>query len=268
MKIAIAADGIDLNSNVASRLGAAEYILVIDLETREYEALPNPGRSHHRGGGVQAVMLAAAKEVSAVLAGHCSPAIRDQFSSTGIEIRPGIHGTVTEAVDRYIKDRAAEDIRLPGGPPAPRTGIAGKDSLIYAAKRSMKQFSSLLPVLASVIFLIGIFNALVSKKLLTAVFSGNAALDTVLGACFGSIFAGNPINSYIIGGELLKYNVSLVSVAAFLISWVTVGFVQLPAEAAALGFRFAFLRNLFSFISAIVIAILTALILSLAGRIP
>jgi predicted Fe-Mo cluster-binding NifX family protein len=268
MKIAIAAEGPDLNSNVASRLGTAEYMFILDLDTREYEAIANPGRSHQRGAGVHSVMLAVGKEVSAVLAGHCSPAIRDQFHTVGIEIVTGIHGTVTEAADKYIKDPPVTDTRFPGAAPAPTTGKINKDNLVYAANSSMKQFLSLLPVLASVIFLIGIFNALVSKKLLTAVFSGNAALDTVLGACFGSIFAGNPINSYIIGGELLKYNVSLVSVAAFLISWVTVGFVQLPAEAAALGFRFAFLRNLFSFISAIVIAILTALILSLAGRIP
>lgn len=43
-----------------------------------------------------------------------------------------------------------------------------------------------------------------------------------------------------------------------MITWVTVGLVQLPAEMPALGQRFALLRNAFSFILSIPVAILTA----------
>jgi uncharacterized membrane protein YraQ (UPF0718 family) len=113
--------------------------------------------------------------------------------------------------------------------------------------------------------LIGLFNAFVSEEWLTSVFSGNVPLDTLWGACFGSIFAGNPINSYVIGGELLKYGVSLFAVTAFIVTWVTVGLVQLPAEIAAFGKKFAFLRNGLSFVLAIPIAILTVLIVNLLG---
>jgi hypothetical protein len=102
--------------------------------------------------------------------------------------------------------------------------------------------------------------------ILTSIFSGNVALDTLWGACFGSIFAGNPINSYIIGGELLKYGVSLFAVTAFIVTWVTVGLVQLPAEIAAFGKRFALLRNGLSFLLAIPVAIVTVLILNLLER--
>ncbi len=91
-------------------------------------------------------------------------------------------------------------------------------------------------------------------------------LDTLWGACFGSILAGNPINSYVIGGELLKYGISLFAVTALIITWVTVGLVQLPAEIAALGRRFALLRNALSFVLSIPIAILTVMILNLVGR--
>jgi hypothetical protein len=92
------------------------------------------------------------------------------------------------------------------------------------------------------------------------------ALDTLWGACFGSIFAGNPINSYVIGGELLKYIVSLFAVSAFIVTWVTVSLVQLTVEIAAFGKRFALLRNGFSFVLAIPIAILTVLTVNLLGR--
>jgi DNA-binding response OmpR family regulator len=47
-----------------------------------------------------------------------------------------------------------------------------------------------------------------------------------------------------LGGELLAKGISLVAVTALLVSWVTVGSVQLPAEALMLGSRFALYRNL------------------------
>ena len=141
-----------------------------------------------------------------------------------------------------------------------------KSVLSHATMRSLRQFMNLLPVLLSVVLLIGLFNAFASKDFLTSIFSNNLASDTLWGACCGSILAGNPVNSYVIGGELLKYGVSLSSVTALMITWVTVGLVQLPAEMAALGRRFALLRNAFSFILSIPIAILTVMILNLLGR--
>jgi len=72
------------------------------------------------------------------------------------------------------------------------------------------------------------------------------------------------LTSYIIGGELLKNGVSLVAVLAFIVSWVTVGTVQLPAESLMLGRKFALLRNGISLIMAIAIAV-AAGILSAGG---
>jgi len=140
-----------------------------------------------------------------------------------------------------------------------------RSALVQATRSSARQFTTLLPTLLGVVLLIGLFNAFVSKGFLASIFSGNVALDTLWGACFGSIFSGSPINSYVIGGELLKFDVSLFAVTAFIITWVTVGLVQMPAEIAALGRRFALLRNGLSFILAIPIAIITVLILNLIG---
>jgi hypothetical protein len=67
--------------------------------------------------------------------------------------------------------------------------------------------------------------------------------------------------SYIIGGELLKQGISLIAVTAFIVAWVTVGFIQLPAESMILGKKFAFVRNILSFIFAIIVALITVVIL-------
>jgi len=88
-------------------------------------------------------------------------------------------------------------------------------------------------------------------------------IDPFVGAVFGSILAGNPINSYIIGGELLRNGVSLFAVTAFIVAWVTVGVIQFPAESMMLGKRFAAVRNLTSFILCIIIAVVTVFSLGL-----
>ena len=142
----------------------------------------------------------------------------------------------------------------------PKESGMNRTTLVRAAATSARQFANLLPVLVGVVLLIGLFNAFVSEKFLASIFSDNVALDTVLGACFGSILAGNPINSYVIGGELLKYGVSLFAVTAFIVTWVTVGLIQMPAEIAALGRRFALTRNALALALSIPVAILTVVI--------
>ncbi|MBN1494486.1 hypothetical protein JW911_01970 [Candidatus Peregrinibacteria bacterium] len=120
---------------------------------------------------------------------------------------------------------------------------------------------SILPLL-SVLLAIALFMSAIPKNFYNKIFTGNGFLDPLTGALFGSVAAGNPVNSYVIGGELLNQGIGLAAVTAFILSWVTVGVIQLPAEILMLGKKFALLRNLFSFISAIIIAILVAFILS------
>ena len=90
-----------------------------------------------------------------------------------------------------------------------------------------------------------------------AMFTHNSYIDLLIGNMAGSISFGIPITSYIIGGELINEGVSLIAVTAFMVAWVTVGFIQFPAEAKILGKKFAIIRNLLSFIFSILIALAT-----------
>lgn len=116
----------------------------------------------------------------------------------------------------------------------------------------------ILPVLLGVILLVGLFQTFVSREWLSSVFSGRPLLDALYGGAFGSVLAGNPVNSYVIGKGLLDVSVSLIGVTAFILTWVTVGLVQLPAEIAALGFRFGLVRALAAFVVSIPVACVTA----------
>jgi len=124
------------------------------------------------------------------------------------------------------------------------------DSLTKAGKGVL----SMLPVIAGVILLLGLFNTFVTGEIITSLFRGVYIFDGLVGSLLGSILAGNAITSYIIGNELLSKQVSLFAVTTFMVSWVTVGLVQLPAEMTALGKRFSLLRNAISFLLSFVVA--------------
>jgi predicted Fe-Mo cluster-binding NifX family protein len=259
MKIAVSADGPDLDSKVGQRLGTSPYLIIFDLKSGEYEAVPNTWAAGHRGAGLPILMLADKKEVKAVITGFCSPAMRDQFKNSGIDILTGISGVVEEAVRGYERSELNPEIR-PNADTSEQKHKKNKISIANAFRISTRQFIHLLPVLTGVILLLGLFNAVVSKSFLASIFGGNMLLDSVWGACLGGILAGNPINSYVLGEELLKNGISLFAVTALIVTWVTVGLIQLPAEAAALGKKFALLRNVFSFLLSIPIAIATVLL--------
>ncbi|MBN1857258.1 MAG: hypothetical protein JW846_09965 [Dehalococcoidia bacterium] len=146
-------------------------------------------------------------------------------------------------------------------------GRPDRAELLQAVRKAAMQFKSLLPILCGVVLLIGLLRAALPPSVLGSVFRGHPLADALTGAAIGSILAGNPVNSYVISEQLLADGVSLFAIAAFIVSWVTVGIAQLPAEAMTLGNRFAVLRNSLSFILAIIIGLLTAVVVSAFGGI-
>lgn len=113
------------------------------------------------------------------------------------------------------------------------------------------------PLLVGVIGLVGIFQVLVTPEMIGSLFKGSILTDTLIGTVSGGVSVGNPIVSYVIGGELAVQGISLYAVSAFILSWVTLGIVQLPAEIEVFGGRFTLYRNLLSFVFTICIAIAT-----------
>jgi uncharacterized membrane protein YraQ (UPF0718 family) len=132
-----------------------------------------------------------------------------------------------------------------------------KKAIIKAAKSLLQA----LPIIAGTILLISLITNVLSRSFYTSLFQKNILLDPLIGSLVGSISAGNPITSYILGGEFLDHGISLLAITSFLVAWVTVGLIQLPAESSILGKKFAIMRNVTAFFLAIVVAIITTLIL-------
>jgi len=132
-----------------------------------------------------------------------------------------------------------------------------KQAVFKAAKAIWRSF----PILLGAMLLVALANTLIPKAAYGYLFFKNAILDSFIGSAVGSVLAGNPITSYIIGGELLAQGISMTAVTAFLVAWVTVGIVQLPAESILLGKRFAITRNIAAFLFSVIVAIITTAIM-------
>jgi len=131
-------------------------------------------------------------------------------------------------------------------------------TLIESSKKALKEIYSFIPLLIGIMLLVSLIS-LIPNSFYSFIFTGGF-LDLLTGGALGSILAGNPLTSYILGGELFKQGVSLVAVTAFLVAWVTVGIIQFPAEATTLGKKFALTRNILSFIFSIIVAIIVVTI--------
>lgn len=120
---------------------------------------------------------------------------------------------------------------------------------------------STLPIMLTVILILGLVKYFISFEALSTLFTGQPGLDTFFGSIVGSVMAGNSINSYIIGTEMLSGGLTAYAVTAFLASWVTVGFIQMPVESSHFGIRFTLLRNVLSFGLSMVTAVVVVMVM-------
>ena len=132
-----------------------------------------------------------------------------------------------------------------------------------AVKKTLKNFKQIFPIILGLFLLLSLTISAIPETFYSNIFTGNKFIDPLLGALLGSVSGGTSITSYILAGEFLKQGVGLLAVTAFMLSWVTVGTIQMPVESAIFGKKFAIVRNITSFVTAIVIAILTVTTYSL-----
>ncbi len=259
MKIAVAANGPDLDASVCERFGRCPYILIIDTKTMEFEA--KPASSLGRPEAPQEVAASILNtEVKTIIVGFMSPRLAIPLAGKGFEVVTGVRGKVEDVIRTYLSNKAAS-----AGSPTKVLSLKGKtrEDLRVALKTTGAEFLSIIPVLVTVILLIGLSETFMNRKFLLSIFSGEPLRDSLMGAFWGSILIGNPVNSYVIGDVLLKNGVSLYAVASFLTTWITVGFIQLPVEMDTLGARFAIARTLASVVVSVVVAYLTVVVLQI-----
>lgn len=123
--------------------------------------------------------------------------------------------------------------------------------------KMLRTFQTIVPMVLAIVGLIGIFETFITPEMIHNIFSGNILADTLVGILAGAISVGQPFLSYIISGELLQEGISMYAITAFILSFVTLGVIQLPMEFSIFGARFTLIRNILSFLFAFIIAFVT-----------
>ncbi len=100
MKVAITAQGTDLNAQVDPRFGRCQTFLIVNTETGAVEAVENPNVSTGSGAGIQAAKVVIEKGASAVLTGNVGPNAFQTLSAAGIAIYAGVSGAVAQALEQ------------------------------------------------------------------------------------------------------------------------------------------------------------------------
>ena len=130
-----------------------------------------------------------------------------------------------------------------------------------ALNKTFKNLLNSIPLILGMMLLVSFITVIIPQSFYLNLFQKGVFINSLLGSSVGSISVGSPIISYVLGGELLSQGISLITVTAFLIAWVTVGIIQIPAESIALGKRFTLIRNGSAFVLSIVSAFLVYFIL-------
>jgi predicted Fe-Mo cluster-binding NifX family protein len=84
MKLAISITGQTLNSPFDARFGRAESFCLIDTDTGDWTAHPNPALSASGGAGVQAAQFVVKLGAQAVVSGAYGPKAYDTLSAANI----------------------------------------------------------------------------------------------------------------------------------------------------------------------------------------
>ncbi len=102
MKVAVSANGREIDTPVDPRFGRCQQFLIVDTDTMQYEVLDNPNITASGGAGIQTAQFLASQNIQAVITGNCGPnAFMTLEAVDIIEVFVGASGSIQDAVEQY-----------------------------------------------------------------------------------------------------------------------------------------------------------------------
>lgn len=105
MKICLSSTGANLEAQLDPRFGRCAYLLIVDTETMQFEAIPNTAAGATGGAGIQAAQTIANKGVKVVVTGNVGPNAFGALTAAGIDIATGASGTIREAIEQFTQGK-------------------------------------------------------------------------------------------------------------------------------------------------------------------
>jgi predicted Fe-Mo cluster-binding NifX family protein len=102
MKIVITTTSPDITAEIDPRFGRASHFLIVDPDTLEWQAIPNPGVTASGGAGIRAAQFICDQKVDAVISGDFGPNAYDALKEAGISMYIfGSSRTVQETLENF-----------------------------------------------------------------------------------------------------------------------------------------------------------------------
>ncbi len=140
--------------------------------------------------------------------------------------------------------------------------VRSKSKTRKSLKIALKTFFRIFPTIIIIVVFIGFLLGFLPPEIISAVVGDRAGFLGVLAAAvLGSVLLIPALISFPLAASLLKGGASIMSVAAFITTLTMVGVVTLPLELREMGKKITILRNVFSFIFAVIIALIMGAIL-------
>ena len=137
-----------------------------------------------------------------------------------------------------------------------------KEKSLQGLGIAVKSFVKMMPYIIIIILFIGIVQGFLSKDIIAQYLGESSGFSGIIFAgIVGSILHIPSLISFPLVASLIESGASIVVAVAFITTLTMVGFVTLPLEIKVLGKKLAILRNLFSFIIALIIAVIMGAIL-------
>ncbi len=140
--------------------------------------------------------------------------------------------------------------------------LSDRNKTFAGTKKGLKMFLGLLPTILNVLILVSVFLYLVPKETLIKILGHNSGwLGITIAAILGSISLIPMFITYPLAAILLKSGVSYRVLSVFITTLLMVGIITLPLETKYFGIRASILRNILSFIGALIIGLVIGIFL-------
>ena len=106
LKIAVPANGENLEATISPVFGRCPYFLIIEVENKEiknFKAIKNPAAQAFGGAGIQAAQVIANEGVDTVICGNIGPNAFNALNQLGIKVYAGFSGVIKDIVDKFLK---------------------------------------------------------------------------------------------------------------------------------------------------------------------
>lgn len=102
MKIAIPTNGDNLESEISKSFGRAKRLLLVDLETLEFEIIDNvQNLQATQGAGIQSAQSAIKSGGDILITMHCGPKAYRVLSESGAKVYIGVAGNIRQNINEF-----------------------------------------------------------------------------------------------------------------------------------------------------------------------